>query len=166
MANLLVAGVPKAGTGSMWAYLTRHPDICGADEKEVGYFNYYNPRRHTGEPPPVESYARHFAHCGDQRYALDATPTYSYGGRPVIEAVQSILDRPKIIITLRNPVDRLFSAYTFQRTLGNITGLREALDEVGTDELSTLTAEDLVAGADALGEALAPERQRGIFRRR
>jgi Sulfotransferase domain len=108
----------------MWAYLTRHPDICGADEKEVGYFNYYNPRRHTGEPPSVESYARHFAHCGDQRYALDATPTYSYGGRPVIEAVQRILDRPKIIITLRNPVDRLFSAYTFQRTLGNITGLQ------------------------------------------
>lgn len=124
LPNLLVAGVPKAGTGSLFAYLTQHHDICGADEKEVGYFNYYNPRRHSGEPPPVESYAAHFGHCGNQRYAVEATPTYSYGGRPVIDAVQRVLGRPKIVMSLRDPVDRLWSAYTFQRTLGNITGLQ------------------------------------------
>ena len=144
LANLLVAGVPKAGTGSMWAYLTQHPDICGADEKEVGYFNFYNPRRHSGEPPPVESYAQHFVHCGAQRYALDATPTYSYGGKPVIDAVQRILERPKIIITLRNPVDRLFSAYTFQRTLGNITGLRSFEEYLQICESRKRDGSDLV----------------------
>jgi hypothetical protein len=124
LPNLIVAGVPKAGTGSLFAYLTQHPEICGADEKEVGYFNFFNPQRHSGEPPPTESYAKHFSQCGDQRYAVEATPTYSYGGAPVIQAVQQVLGRPKIIISLRNPVDRLWSAYTFQRTLGNIIGLQ------------------------------------------
>lgn len=123
LPNLLVAGVPKAGTGSLFAYLTQHPDICGADEKEVGYFNFYNPGRHVGEPPAVETYMAHFAHCGNTRYAVEASPTYSYGGQPVIDAVQRVLDRPKIIISLRDPADRLWSAYTFQRSLGNITHL-------------------------------------------
>jgi hypothetical protein len=124
LPNLLVAGVPKAGTGSLFAYLTQHPEICRADQKEIGFLNYYNPLRHQGEPPPLESYMEHFAGCGQQRYAIDATPTYSYGGRPVIEAAQRLLPQPKVIITLRNPVDRLWSAYTFQRTLGNITDIR------------------------------------------
>jgi hypothetical protein len=119
LPNLLVVGVPKAGTGSLFAYLTQHPDVCGADEKEVGYFNYFDPRRHQGPTPPLEEYARHFRHCAGQRYAMEATPTYSYGGRPVIDAIRSRLGSPRIVISLRNPVDRLWSAYTFQRQLGN-----------------------------------------------
>lgn len=124
LPNLLVAGVPKAGTGSLFAYLTQHPDICGADEKEVGYLNFYNPRRHTGSPPPLDVYRRHFAHWAGERYAMEATPTYSYGGAPVIDAVRTHLDRPRIIISLRDPVQRLWSAYTFQRELGNMTRFR------------------------------------------
>lgn len=125
LPNLLVAGVPKAGTGSLFAYLTQHPEICGADEKEVGYFNYYNPRRHTGPPPPLDVYRRHFTHWAGERYAVEATPTYSYGGRPVIDAVQAHLDHPRVIISLRDPVERLWSAYTFQRELGNTTRFRD-----------------------------------------
>ena len=103
VANLVIAGVPKAGTGSLFAYLAQHPDICGSDEKETGYFNHYNPRRHTGPPPPIEDYARHFAHCSGERYALEATPTYSYGGQPVIEAIRAVLGEPKIIIIAARP---------------------------------------------------------------
>jgi hypothetical protein len=119
IADLVVAGVPKAGTGSLFAYLAQHPDICASDEKETGYFNHYNPQRHTGPVPPIETYARHFAHWGGERYALEATPTYSYGGRPVIQAIRTVLGKPRIIISLRDPADRLWSAYTFQRSVGN-----------------------------------------------
>jgi len=146
LPNILVAGVPKAGTNSLFAYLAQHPEICPADEKEVGFFNYYNPRRHSGEPPPVESYMRHFAHCGQQRYAVEATPTYSYGGAPVIEAVRSVLGRPRIIISLRNPVDRLWSAYAFQRTLGNITGLQSFDEYLSACEQRRRDGADLVPG--------------------
>ena len=144
LPNLLVVGVPKAGTGSLFAYLTQHGDICGADEKEVGYFNFYNPQRHSGAPPPVESYMRHFARCGGERYAVEATPTYSYGGSPVIAAVQDILASPKVILSLRNPVDRLWSAYTFQRTLGNITGLQSFPEYLKACESRARDGSDLV----------------------
>jgi hypothetical protein len=119
LPNLLVVGVPKAGTGSLFAYLSQHPDVCGSDEKEVGYFNFFNPRRHTGPPPPLDDYRAHFAHCAGERYAVEATPTYSYGGRPVIDAIQATLPAVKVVISLRDPVQRLWSAYTFQRELGN-----------------------------------------------
>jgi len=119
IADLVVAGVPKAGTGSLFAYLAQHPDICASDLKETGYFNHYNPQRHTGPVPPIDDYARHFAHWNGERYALEATPTYSYGGPPVIQALRTVLGKPKIIISLRDPADRLWSAYTFQRSVGN-----------------------------------------------
>lgn len=144
LPNLLVAGVPKAGTGALFAYLTQHPDICAADQKEVGFFNYYNPSRHQGPPPTVQTYREHFVRCGQQRYAMEATPTYSYGGKPVIEAVRTILGRPRIIITLRNPVDRLWSAYTFQRTLGNITQLRSFSDYLDACEQRLAAGTELV----------------------
>lgn len=144
LPNLLVAGVPKAGTGSLFAYFTQHPEICRADQKEIGFLNYYNPQRYQGEPPPVESYMAHFARCGDQRYAIDATPTYSYGGAPVIAAARSLLGRPKVVITLRNPVDRLWSAYTFQRTLGNITEIRSFDEYLTVCEARKRHARDLV----------------------
>ena len=123
LADLVIVGVPKAGTGSLFAYLAQHPDVCASDEKETGYFNHYNPRRNAGPPPPIETYARHFAHRSGERYAMEATPTYSYGGRPVIDALRSVLGSPKIIMILRDPVDRLWSAYTFQRSLGTLGGV-------------------------------------------
>src|SRR5690349_19572695 len=120
LPNLVVIGVPKSGTGSLFGWLSQHPDICPGDEKEIGYFNHFNPRRHTGPVPPLEEYARHFAHWTDERYAFEATPTYSYGGRPVIDAIRETLPGVRIVLTLRNPTDRLWSAYTFQRELGNL----------------------------------------------
>ena len=144
LPNLLVVGVPKAGTGSLFAYLTQHPDICGADEKEVGYFNFFNPRRHTGPPPDLDVYRRHFAHVDGEQYAMEATPTYSYGGRPVIEAIQEKLPGVKVVISLRDPVQRLWSAYTFQRELGNIPQLRTFGDYLSACEQRNRDGSDLV----------------------
>jgi len=123
LPNLIVAGVPKAGTGSLFHYLSQHPQICGSDEKELGYFNYFNPRHHSGPPPPLEAYTRHFTHCTGEPYAMEATPNYSYNGQPVIDAIRATLPSVRIVLSLRAPVDRLWSAYTFQRELGNITGV-------------------------------------------
>ena len=146
LPNLIVVGVPKAGTGSMFAYLSQHPDICPGDLKEIGYFNHFNPLRHRGPVPPPETYARHFTGWQDERYAFEATPTYSYGGRPVIEAIRDTLDRPRILLVLRNPVNRLWSAYTFQRELGNLPGVASFEDYVAACRRRRRDGTDLVPG--------------------
>ena len=118
LPNLLIVGVPKAGTGSLFAYLKQHPDICGAAEKEIGYFTPL--RLDGGALPPVSEYVRFFSQCGEQRYRMEATPSYCFGGRAVRRAISEVLQRPRCVIILREPVDRLWSAYTFQRSLGHL----------------------------------------------
>jgi hypothetical protein len=121
LPNLLIAGVPKAGTGSLFSYLAQNADICASSRKEIGYFTAL---RDGGTLMPVETYEQYFAHCRGQRYAMEATPSYCFGGERVREAIRKVLGRPRILIVLREPVDRLWSAYTFQRSLGNLPGIR------------------------------------------
>ena len=46
LPNLVIVGVGKAGTTSLFHYLRQHPDICGSDIKEL---RFLNPLR-RGEP--------------------------------------------------------------------------------------------------------------------
>jgi hypothetical protein len=120
VANLLLAGVPKAGTTSLFEYLGQHPDICASTYKGPGYFS---PLR-RGEPlPSLASYNENFAHCPGRKYSMEATPGYCYGGRRLVEGVKRTLDEPRIILSLRNPVDRLWSSYTWQRSRGNLPAI-------------------------------------------
>ncbi|HET8777021.1 MAG TPA: sulfotransferase [Candidatus Limnocylindria bacterium] len=156
LANLLIVGVPKAGTTSLFGYLEQHPEICGSDLKEIGYFTHVHPlAKGDRSLPPVESYMAHFAHCSGERYALEATPSYSYGGESVIAAVKDVLGEPKIVMSLRNPTDRLWSAYTYQRSLGNIPTIRsfeqylavcEQRRRDGTDRITTSRLQGLAIG--------------------
>jgi len=116
-ANLLLAGVPKAGTTSLFEYLGQHPDICASTNKGPGYFS---PLRRGEALGSIDSYNENFAHCTGQRYAMEATPGYCYGGRGLVEGVKATLDRPRIVLSLRNPVDRLWSSYAWQRSRGNL----------------------------------------------
>jgi hypothetical protein len=146
LANLVIAGVPKAGTGSLFAYLAQHPDICASDVKEIGYFNRFHARWYPEPPPPIEVYEQHFAHCSGERYALEATPNYSYIGRPVISAIRKVLGEPRIILILRDPVDRLWSGYTFQRAGGKNVEIGSFAQYLETVERLRRDGTDLVPG--------------------
>ncbi|MFN2489097.1 MAG: sulfotransferase [Actinomycetota bacterium] len=121
LPNLLIAGAPKAGTTSLFGYLAQHPDICPASDKEIRYFKPL--RDEDGSLPSLDTYTKYFEHCRGERYAMEATPSYCYGGTRMLKAIRTTLDDPRVIISLRNPVDRLWSAYTFQRTKGHLKGL-------------------------------------------
>ena len=116
LPNLLIVGVSRAGTTSLFNYLSRHPEICPSATKETHYFT---PLR-LGNPPrtTVEQYAANFAHCKGEAYRLEATPNYFYGGLPVIRAINSTLSEPRAIVILRNPVDRVWSNYQFKVSRG------------------------------------------------
>jgi hypothetical protein len=109
LPNLVMAGPGKAGTTSLFWYLSQHPEICAASVKEIRYFA---PITHgEGELAPLETYAGYFARCGDEPYLMEASPQYFHGGPPLIEAIRRLLTDPRVIIVLRDPVDRLWSVY-------------------------------------------------------
>jgi hypothetical protein len=113
LANLVVIGVSKAGTTSLFEYLGRHPDVGLSDVKELRYFT---PLRY-GEPlEPLASYARHFEDCVHERYAVEATPGYFYGGRPLARSMRETCGSVRVVLSLREPGDRCWSWFRFVKS--------------------------------------------------
>lgn len=128
LPNLLIAGVPKAGTTSLFAYLAQHPAICAASEKEPGYFMHL--RDGVAPRMSIEEYAALFDCPAHVRYRMEATARYVFGGRALIEAVERTLPESRVILSLREPVERLWSAYwsqSYSRRLQD-NALRDGLD--------------------------------------
>jgi hypothetical protein len=117
LPNLLIAGVPKAGTTSLFNYLAQHPEICPSDVKEIRYFE---PLRFGEALPPIETYAAHFRHWQGESYALEATPTYFYGGRRIAAAIREGLPQVRVLVILRNPSDRCWSDFRFEQSRGRV----------------------------------------------
>lgn len=128
LPNLVIAGVSKAGTTSLFNYLGQHPDVGASDVKELRYFT---PLRY-GEPlEPLEAYTRHFRCCLDDRYALEATPGYFYGGAAVAQALAQTCPDVRVIVSLRSPPQRCWSWYRFVKSRLRIPremGFEEYLD--------------------------------------
>ncbi|MCS6917799.1 MAG: sulfotransferase domain-containing protein [Chitinophagales bacterium] len=110
LPNLIIAGVHKAGTTSVFTYLSLHPQVCGSSIKEIGYFM---PLRYGLPLPDASVYAAYWNHCKPQaKYRLEASPSYLYGGSVIAAALEELLGREvRILILLRNPAERLFSFY-------------------------------------------------------
>ncbi len=109
LPNLIIGGVHKAATTSLHTYLSLHPDVCGSLIKELAFLL---PARYNEPVPNKEEYAKHFSHCKNQKYILETTPSYLYGGTSLINAIKETLgSNVKVIMILRNPVDRFISFY-------------------------------------------------------
>jgi hypothetical protein len=117
LPNLIIAGVPKAGTTSLFNYLAQHPDISPSDKKETQYFNILRLNEATA---PLETYTAFFSRWGTEQYALEATPGYFQGGRSVASAISQTLPQARVLISLREPSDRCWSYFRFWKSRGQI----------------------------------------------
>lgn len=110
---LIIAGVNKAATTSLYTYLSSHPSICAAKIKEVQYFL---PVRYGKPLEPIEAFWEQFADCDATGYRMEATGGYFYGGRAVAEAIRARLEQVKLVFIFREPISRLFSYYKFKKS--------------------------------------------------
>lgn len=110
--NLIIAGVNKAGTTSLFTYLSNHPEVFPSTIKETCYFL---PLRYNKAVEPFNTYLNYFKNCNKEKYLLESTPGYFYGGDKLTSSLKETLPNAKLIISLRNPVDRLISFYRFKK---------------------------------------------------
>ncbi len=108
IANLIVAGVSKCGSTSLFSYLAAHPDVCGSNVKETQFFM---PLKFGKPLSPMSEYEKFFTECANEKYRLDATPYYLFGGKKIAQAIRENIGEVKIIFILRNPVGRCYSWY-------------------------------------------------------
>ena len=51
---------------------------------------------------------------------MEATPGYFFGGGPTIALMQRMLDDPRVLVSLRDPVGRFYSYYGFHQSRGDL----------------------------------------------
>lgn len=122
LPNLVIAGVVKGGTTSIFSYLARHPDICSSSVKETCYFLTYRygqvDARYRNSPDPFAQYQQYFEHHQSEQYIMEATPGYFEGGQPLVNELKTVLgDKVKILIIFREPVNRLLSFFKYKKSM-------------------------------------------------
>jgi len=130
--DFLVVGAEKCGTTWLADMLKQHPQVFVPEGKELHYFN----RKFVEFPDldnfnfdkPLEWYLSFYKDAAPGQVKGEICPTYLWD----LEAPSRIRDfEPglKILILLRNPVERTFSAYRYYQQRGIIgrESLREAV---------------------------------------
>ena len=121
LPNFLIVGAAKCGTSSLHNYLNQHPDVFmpsynvqGMKVKEPRFLikDLVKDRLHNGVWD-LESYQALFNNVVNEKAIGESTVLYLYYYNEAIKNIKKYLgDDVKIIIMLRNPADRAFSAYT------------------------------------------------------
>lgn len=111
LPNLIIAGVSKGGSTALAGYLAQHPDICLARSQEVFYA-----LAGGASDTMLRPYLRGFRHRRDERYLCEHGATYFFGGGEIIGSIQRWQPDARILMTVRDPADRLWSAYNYKKS--------------------------------------------------
>jgi hypothetical protein len=120
LPEFVIIGAAKAGTTSLYGWLSEHPFVAPATQKEVHFFdyNYYRGedwyRRHF----PLRSQRAAFAREHGRPFLTgEASPSYiSHYWAP--QRLAKLLPRARLIVMLRNPADRAYSQFQMSRREG------------------------------------------------
>jgi Sulfotransferase domain len=121
LPDFLVAGVPKAGTTALHAALSRHPALYMSPIKEPKFFLTDGPPPAKGGPGDALTYREHVWQR-DKYEALfeaaplgasrgESTPLYLYD-RAALRRIREMIPAVKLIVVLRDPVERAHSNWT------------------------------------------------------
>lgn len=131
--NFFIVGAQKAGTTSLYYYFKQHPQIFMPERiKEPCYFRGDH-RSFEPAPPLAEEAARYtglFTGAKGCKAIGEASVDYLYYSKKSAINIKQYEPHAKIIIVLRNPVDRAYSNYIWALKEGkeSVWSFREALD--------------------------------------
>jgi hypothetical protein len=120
--NFIIVGVARCGTTSLFHYLNQHPEIGMSKIKEPKYFSSLDlnlPQQGIGDETVFRKVVSNERDYDSLFYGLESfkvigegSSDYFYYHKTVIPRIKEKLGDVKIIICLRNPAERAFSAYS------------------------------------------------------
>jgi Sulfotransferase domain len=112
--NFFLVGAAKAGTTSIYSYLSQHPDVFFPVIKEPHFFTQVRPapeQKFLIEAVTKRTaYLRLYNHATAHRVIGDASPSYLWHPE-VPQRIRAEVPRAKVAIILRDPVERAYSHY-------------------------------------------------------
>lgn len=129
LPNFLIIGAPKSGTTSLYHYLKEHPQVWMPALKEPHWFLFDGPEvPNWGGPYDAmrqremirtwQAYRALFSACPPGQVCGEASVRYLYSPQ-ACAAIRRRLPEVRLVVILRNPVDRAYSAYTRDRFYRN-----------------------------------------------
>ena len=132
--HFIIIGIGRAGTTALYSYLIQHPSIHSAladDEKlasDIHFFEYM-------ESDSISWYKSHFPILlpklnSQKHHKITGEFTSTYFYHPdVPERIYQLVPRVKLIVILRNPIDKIYSTYYQQFRYGEVsTSFEETID--------------------------------------
>jgi hypothetical protein len=121
LPDFFVAGAPKAGTTALHAALARHPSLYMSAVKEPKFFLTDGPPPTRGGPGDARTYLEHVWRREDYEALFDPAPPGSLRGestpfylyrRSAQDRIRALVPEAKLIVILRDPVERAHSNWT------------------------------------------------------
>lgn len=106
LPNFLIVGAARSGTTSMYYYLKEHPNIFMSPVKEINYFSINYSHYSIGY------YENFFNKAIFENAIGEASPSYLWTEKTP-ERIKKHIPDCKIIIILRDPIDRFFSDHRY-----------------------------------------------------
>jgi hypothetical protein len=122
LPDFLGIGAQKAGTTWLWENLRRHPEIFLPDKKELHYFDNKFDRS-------LRYYTNRFEEARG-RIKGEITPAYGILPRERIGFIRAIMPRVRLILLMRDPVERAWS----QAVMDLVVRSGRAFEEVPESE--------------------------------
>jgi Sulfotransferase domain len=120
LPDFLVIGAQKAWTTALYSYLREHPAIGGPPWKEISFFDRHFWRGdawYRGNFPSRLYLRRMRARAGVEPIVGEASPSYVF--HPLApQRVAALVPDVRLVLLVRNPVDRALSHYHHEVALG------------------------------------------------
>ncbi|MBO9997919.1 MAG: sulfotransferase [Cyanobacteria bacterium SID2] len=155
LPSFFIVGAAKSGTSSLWHYLKQHPSIFMSSPKEPNFFVFKGVDLHHQKGPSrpdilyrklyrnsilnFDEYQNLFEDARDIPAVGEASVRYLYFPETARRIHEKIPDA-KIIVMLRNPIERLYSHYNMN--------YRSLLEPLSLDKALDREAERIQAGWD------------------
>jgi len=104
-------GAPRCGTTWIARCLAEHPQVCFSSEKEPDFFLDSHYRK------GLKFYQSFFKDCGNGRIRGEFSPSY-YLNKKVPQRIKKYFPNVKLLVCLRNPIERILSHYKFKIKTG------------------------------------------------
>src|SRR5437763_5921574 len=109
--DFIVAGAQKSWTTALHYFLAKHPNITMGDQQEIHFFDDDATFAATVDYKRLH---RHYPLVASSTIAGDCTPSYLYF-KPAAERIWNYNPKIKLLVLLRNPVERAFAHWNMQR---------------------------------------------------
>lgn len=131
LPDFIIIGASRCGTTSFYNYLIQHPLVFPAKWKELHYFDYKRTGWYRTNFPTIFS-KFYIKKIKKKSFVTGESSPYYFLHPLTAERVKKKIPKVKLIVLLRNPVDRAYSDYKIVSTKYDPLSFEEAIKQEQT----------------------------------